>query len=50
LDSLKKEFEIRIKQNEELGYKFKTNYDTSNDFHLFNDYNSKAELDRWFSE
>lgn len=50
LDSLKKEFEIRIKQNEELGYKFKINFDTSNDFPLFNDSNSKAELDRWFSE
>ena len=50
LDSLKKEFEIRIKQNEELGYKFKANWDTSNDFPLFDDHNSKAELDRWYSE
>lgn len=50
LNSLIKEFDIRIINNEKMGYIFQDNYNISQEFPLFNDAKSEAELNRWFSE
>jgi hypothetical protein len=46
LNSLIKEFDIRIINNEKMGYIFQDNYRISEEFPLFNDAKSKKELDR----
>jgi hypothetical protein len=46
LNSLIKEFDIRIINNEKMGYIFQDNYNISQEFPLFNDAKSEAELNR----
>jgi hypothetical protein len=46
LNYLIKEFDIRIINNEKMGYIFQDNYHISEEFPLFNYAKSKAELER----